>query len=102
MTKTSTVTVEFTIAFRIGQETRRISLRTSSKYRLTRLKIFRSFFWSFIAEFGRPGGIRTPNIRFWRPALYQLELLACTVQQSVRTTWFPCEGCACDRNGKTC
>ena len=25
---------------------------------------------------GRPGGIRTPNIRFWRPALYQLELLA--------------------------
>jgi hypothetical protein len=26
---------------------------------------------------GRPGGIRTPNIRFWRPALYQLELLAC-------------------------
>ena len=27
--------------------------------------------------YGRPGGIRTPNIRFWRPALYQLELLAC-------------------------
>ena len=27
---------------------------------------------------GRPGGIRTPSIRFWRPALYQLELLACT------------------------
>ena len=26
---------------------------------------------------GRPGGIRTPNIRFWRPALCQLELLAC-------------------------
>src|SRR5450759_3526935 len=26
---------------------------------------------------GRPGGARTPNIRFWRPALYQLELLAC-------------------------
>src|SRR5215475_10463313 len=26
---------------------------------------------------GRPGGIRTPSIRFWRPALYQLELLAC-------------------------
>src|SRR5687768_1983586 len=26
----------------------------------------------------RPGGIRTPSIRFWRPALYQLELLACT------------------------
>ena len=28
---------------------------------------------------GRPGGIRTPSIRFWRPALYQLELLACTL-----------------------
>ena len=26
---------------------------------------------------GRPGGIRTPNMRFWRPPLYQLELLAC-------------------------
>jgi hypothetical protein len=26
---------------------------------------------------GRPGGTRTPNIRFWRPALYQFELLAC-------------------------
>ena len=25
---------------------------------------------------GRPGGIRTHNIRFWRPALCQLELLA--------------------------
>ncbi len=25
---------------------------------------------------GRPGGTRTPSIRFWRPALYQLELLA--------------------------
>ena len=27
---------------------------------------------------GRPGGIRTHNIRFWRPALCQLELLAWT------------------------
>ena len=26
---------------------------------------------------GRPGGIRTPNQRFWRPPLYQFELLAC-------------------------
>src|SRR5688572_8812116 len=26
---------------------------------------------------GRPGGTRTPNMRFWRPPLYQLELLAC-------------------------
>ena len=24
--------------------------------------------------FGRAGGIRTPNTRFWRPVLYQLEL----------------------------
>ena len=28
---------------------------------------------------GRPGGIRTPNFRIWSPALYQLELLACTL-----------------------
>jgi hypothetical protein len=27
------------------------------------------------AMVGRAGGIRTPNIRFWRPALYQFELL---------------------------
>ena len=36
-------------------------------------------FWYPVAglfQFGRPGGIRTPNIRFWRPALYQFELLA--------------------------
>ncbi len=26
---------------------------------------------------GRGGGIRTPNNRFWRPALYQLELRPC-------------------------
>jgi hypothetical protein len=30
------------------------------------------------AEIGRPGGTRTPNMRFWRPPLYQFELLACT------------------------
>src|SRR5688572_10989396 len=28
---------------------------------------------------GRPGGIRTPNPRFWRPMLYQFELLACAL-----------------------
>src|SRR6266576_691142 len=25
-------------------------------------------------SYGRGGGIRTPNLRFWRPPLYQLEL----------------------------
>ena len=34
---------------------------------------------STLEKSGRPGGIRTPSIRFWRPALYQLELLACTL-----------------------
>jgi hypothetical protein len=34
---------------------------------------------STLKSAGRPGGIRTPSIRFWRPALYQLELLACTL-----------------------
>ena len=29
-----------------------------------------------LISIGRPGGTRTPNIRFWRPALYQFELLA--------------------------
>ena len=28
---------------------------------------------------GRPGRTRTPNIRIWSPALYQLELLACAM-----------------------
>ena len=33
---------------------------------------------------GRPGGIRTHNIRFWRPALYQFELLACSEDHMAR------------------
>ena len=40
---------------------------------------------------GRPGGIRTPNMRFWRPPLYQLELLACA--------WHPLAGFAMHRVG---
>ncbi len=31
----------------------------------------------------RPGGTRTPNRRFWRPLLYQLELLAYFVRNSI-------------------
>jgi hypothetical protein len=31
---------------------------------------------------GRPGGTRTPNMRFWRPPLYQFELLACKLLSS--------------------
>src|SRR6266487_3988050 len=31
---------------------------------------------------GRPGGTRTPNMRFWRPPLYQFELLACSSQKA--------------------
>src|SRR6266496_1571993 len=32
---------------------------------------------------GRPGGTRTPNMRFWRPPLYQFELLACSLQKAI-------------------
>src|SRR5688572_10408580 len=31
----------------------------------------------YLGRAGRPGGTRTPNMWFWRPPLYQLELLAC-------------------------
>src|SRR5471032_2408036 len=31
---------------------------------------------ALLDRIGRPGGTRTPNKRFWRPPLYQLELLA--------------------------
>ena len=34
---------------------------------------------SVVHQDGRPGGTRTPSIRIWSPALYQLELLACTI-----------------------
>ena len=38
---------------------------------------------------GRPGGIRTPNIRIWSPALYPLELLAYTLCALAASWWIP-------------
>src|SRR5512145_831431 len=41
---------------------------------------------------GRPGGTRTPNMRFWRPPLYQFELLACSLPFNES----PCAACESD------
>src|SRR5688500_7368383 len=69
---------------REGQETLFSSFLTSRKNSIVRLKVFLIFsknrFIDLCAQsssVGRPGGTRTPNMRFWRPPLYQLELLAC-------------------------
>src|SRR5947199_2792391 len=45
---------------------------------------------------GRPGGTRTPNMRFWRPPLYQFELLAClnSRQWAVGSCRLPTADCA--------
>jgi hypothetical protein len=55
------------VSFRVGQVTLPISVLTSSK---------KSFVLSITlypvsihGKYGRPGGIRTPNTRFWRPVL---------------------------------
>src|ERR1700674_2545276 len=75
-----TTTVVATPSALDGKETFRISRRVSARKSLMFLN------QSFISassphlesgEIGRPGGIRTPNPRFWRPMLYQFELLAC-------------------------
>ena len=81
---TRTTAVVPTSSGREGQETLLSSFLTSRKKSIVRLKIFLIFSKNrFIAllmqsdSVGRPGGTRTPNMRFWRPPLYQLELLAC-------------------------
>src|SRR5262249_41182940 len=70
---------------------------------------------------GRGGGIRTPNLRFWRPPLYQLELhpfvrssvfgYRCSVRAFPKTDhrtpitvprpFPPYAPCACGRTGNT-
>src|SRR6266511_1042257 len=82
-----TTVVVPTSSLRDGQETLFSSFRTSRMNSTPLLK--RSLTLSknsFIdrqlcgapplQESGRPGGTRTPNMRFWRPPLYQFELLA--------------------------
>src|SRR5580700_3318204 len=78
----STTTVVATTSSREGKETFRISRRVSARKSLIFLN--QSFMSASYprrlesGEIGRPGGIRTPNPRFWRPMLYQFELLACS------------------------
>src|SRR5262245_56610304 len=89
-----TTTVVAHTSRRVGHVTRPSSLRTSLRNRLARPNhpttwSGDSFRLSNIAAFtvslrghrprtpashviGRPGGTRTPNSRFWRPVLYQL------------------------------
>ena len=67
---TITITVEPTISSLVGQVIFFNSPNVSLRYCFTLSTILRA------EKLGRPGGIRTPNFRFWRPALYQFELLA--------------------------
>ena len=79
---TNTTMVEPINSSRVGQETLDISNLMSLKKFVTLFPIkhylLRKPGWSEPGawQFGRPGGTRTPNTRFWRPLLYQLELLA--------------------------
>src|SRR5258707_15400627 len=77
----STTMVVAVTSSRDGKETFRISTRVSARKSLVFL--IHSFISSPVprvesGENGRPGGIRTPNPRVWRPMLYQFGLLACS------------------------
>ena len=61
------------VCFLEGKTTLLVSVFTSLK----NVRIFSSMGHSSTNN-GRPGGTRTPNHRIWSPALYQLELLACS------------------------
>src|SRR5215468_2034542 len=71
---TMTTTVVPTTSVRPGQLTFFISTQTSRKKSRVEghhslIGVIRS-----LRPNGRGGGIRTPNLRFWRPPLYQIEL----------------------------
>src|SRR5262245_12951588 len=86
--QTTTIVVPYT-SLRPGQETFFSSARTSTKNCCTCLirsfsrnevrstKVSVAIGMTHLIRTGRPGGTRTPNLRFWRPATYQCELLAC-------------------------
>ena len=59
-----TIIAPIIVSFFVGQ----VILKASC---LTSCINFKGFFIS-ICSFGRSGGTRTHNLRFWRPALYQL------------------------------
>ncbi len=62
-----TISAELIRSFLFVQVTFFISAMTSS---------INVFTLTIICNLNRPGRIRTYNLRFWRPSLYQLELLA--------------------------
>src|SRR4029077_1938926 len=75
---TMTTTVVPITSGREGKLTFRISVRTSPRNSMALFHQFMTLRSTRIEKkVGRPGGIRTPNPRFWRPMLYQFELLAC-------------------------
>ncbi len=61
-----TITAPIIVSFFVGHVIRKVSCLTSWIN-------FKGFFITFSSSrFGRSGGTRTHNLRFWRPALYQL------------------------------
>ena len=62
--KANTITAPIIVSFLVGQVTRKASCFTSWMN-------FKGFLINY-SKFGRSGGTRTHNLRFWRPALYQL------------------------------
>ena len=73
-TEISTIMVAYIVSFLEGQVTFLSSILTSLKNWM--IASNRLIVDSPLERIGRPGGIRTPNIRIWSPALYPLELLA--------------------------
>ena len=60
--KAKTITAPIMVSFFVGQVILKVSCLTS----------WINFKGFFIFFFGRSGGTRTHNLRFWRPALHQL------------------------------
>src|SRR6266702_3806670 len=81
---TTTTTVVPMTSFFPGQLTFLISTQTSRKKSRVVGHHSRIGFipLSLARSYGRGGGIRTPNLRFWRPPLYQLELHPFVVHSS--------------------
>ena len=61
----NTITAPIIVSFFVGQVILKVSCLTSCIN-------FNGFFIFVLLKFGRSGGTRTHNLRFWRPALYQL------------------------------
>ena len=65
---TTTITVESRSSGMVGQE----AFLSSSTVSIAKMRTERNGFFMGDWKFGRRGGNRTPNQRFWRPLLYQL------------------------------